>query len=804
MSLVLYRKYRPQRFSEVIGQEHVVKTLTNALSSGIISHAYLFSGPRGSGKCVKFDAKVVDVSSGEILTVEEIYKRKRINLLTLRSNYRLRTTKPSNFINDGIRPCYKVKTALGKEIETTLAHPFLTIKGWKKLSELKTGDYIGIPRVLPVFGKERMPEYQVRLIAHLIAEGSTGDPNGSIGFTNSDSILVNDFISAAKKFENIKIVRYDSKGTRTPTYRATQIIRHNWINQPGQSKNSIMGFAKNLGLVGQKSKTKTIPSIIFRLAKPIIGLFLRTLYSGDGSVDTSNRATISYYSSSKQLICQIQHLLLRFGIISRVRYKPAKFRNKLYPNWALEISNRESLLEFIKEIGFIGEKAKELQGLDSYLSDRPINPNCDVIPIEVWNLVKQEKEINNKSWVEIGKILNYKKPKKFSNTVRFRPSRNKLQICGEVFNSQEILNIATSDIYWDKITEIKYTGDFQVYDLVVPETHNFVADDFIVHNTTIARLFAKSLNCQNRKNGEFEPCNKCSSCLEIMQGNEMDLLEIDAASHRGIDDIRELRDGIKFTPTKSKYKVFIIDECHQLSKEAANALLKTLEEPPSHAVFILATTEIHKMIPTIISRCQRFDFRKLTVPEIIKRLEIISEKEKVKIEKPALELIALNSGGSIRDAESLLDQVLTFEQTSEAGKEIKAEEIKNLLGLVDIRIISEFCDFLSQKKAAEAINLLNDIIEKGSDIQEFTKALINYLRQTLILKITGPEMANPIITGLTKEEFLTLQKQAAVFKEEELRHALNLFMDAENQIKYSSIPQLPLELAIIETTGLKE
>ncbi len=322
--------------------------------------------------------------------------------------------------------------------------------------------------------------------------------------------------------------------------------------------------------------------------------------------------------------------------------------------------------------------------------------------------------------------------------------------------------------------------------------------------TTIARLFAKSLNCQNRKNGEFEPCNKCSSCLEIMQGNEMDLLEIDAASHRGIDDIRELRDGIKFTPTKSKYRVFIIDECHQLSKEAANALLKTLEEPPGHAVFILATTEIHKMIPTIISRCQRFDFRKLTVPEIIKRLEIVSEKEKVKIEKPALELIALNSGGSIRDAESLLDQVLTFEKTSEGSKEIKAEEIKNLLGLVDVKIISEFCDFLSQKKAGEAINFLNDIIEKGSDIQEFTKALINYLRQALILKITGPEMANSIITGLTKEEFLTLQKQAAVFKEEELRHALDLFMDAENQIKYSSIPQLPLELAMIEAIGLKE
>ena len=318
--------------------------------------------------------------------------------------------------------------------------------------------------------------------------------------------------------------------------------------------------------------------------------------------------------------------------------------------------------------------------------------------------------------------------------------------------------------------------------------------------TTMARLFAKSLNCQNRKNGEFEPCNKCSSCLEIMQGNEMDLLEIDAASHRGIDDIRELRDGIKFTPTKSKYRVFIIDECHQLSKEAANALLKTLEEPPGHAVFILATTEIHKMIPTIISRCQRFDFRKLTVPEIIKRLEIVSEKEKVKIEKPALELIALNSGGSIRDAESLLDQVLTFASIKTSA--IKAEEIKNLLGLVDVKIISEFCDFLSQKKAGEAINFLNDIIEKGSDIQEFTKALINYLRQGLLLKIMGKEIGNPIITGLTKEELEKLQKQTESFTEEELRKMMEFFIDAENKIKYSSIPQLPLELAIIESCGV--
>jgi len=292
-----------------------------------------------------------------------------------------------------------------------------------------------------------------------------------------------------------------------------------------------------------------------------------------------------------------------------------------------------------------------------------------------------------------------------------------------------------------------------------------------------------------------------------MEGNSIDLIEIDAASHRGIDEIRELKDGILFVPTKSKYKVFIIDESHQLTKEAANALLKTLEEPPSHAIFVLATTEIHKMIPTIISRCQRFDFRKLTLPEITKRLEIISQKEKVKVEKAALELIALNSGGSIRDGESLLDQILTFAGASEKGKEIKAEDIKDLLGLVEINLVSNFCDFIAQKKASEAVSFLNEIIDRGLDLQNFSKALINYLRQALILHLTAPsekEADNPVITGLTSEEFKKLAEQSALFKEDELRNILELFLDAENKMKYSSIPQLPLELAIIKAISPEE
>jgi DNA polymerase-3 subunit gamma/tau len=312
--------------------------------------------------------------------------------------------------------------------------------------------------------------------------------------------------------------------------------------------------------------------------------------------------------------------------------------------------------------------------------------------------------------------------------------------------------------------------------------------------TTLARILAKAVNCQDRKS--FEPCNKCFSCQEIMEGRAIDLIEIDAASNRGIDDVRELREGIRFSPTRLKYKVFIVDECHQLSREAANALLKTLEEPPPHAIFILATTEIQKMIPTIISRCQRFDFRRLRISEIVARLELLAKNEKVKIEKPALELIALNSGGSLRDAEGLLDQAITFSGTLHKEK-IEAEDIKNILGIVDTNLVKELIDLILEKKTAQALYFLNETLERGCDPQEFIKTLIRYVRQALIFKIS-PNFINPALSGLTKEGQEKLMAQTMHFKEADLRRILNLFLEAENKMKYSSIPQLPLELAIIE------
>jgi len=319
--------------------------------------------------------------------------------------------------------------------------------------------------------------------------------------------------------------------------------------------------------------------------------------------------------------------------------------------------------------------------------------------------------------------------------------------------------------------------------------------------TTTARIIAKAVNCLNRKADESEPCNQCANCLEISAGRAIDLIEIDAASHRGIDDIRELREGIKFAPTKLKYKVFIIDECHQLSKDAANALLKTLEEPPAHAIFILATTELHKILPTILSRCQRFDFRKLTLPELTGRLQKLADSEGVKIEKTALELVGLSAGGSVRDAESLLGQVLVYAGSTKKAA-VKAADVREILGIAEAKSVGEFIDILARKDAAAGVNYINTVFEKGYDVAEYAKSVINYLRQMMILSIVGANEAkndNFMVAGFTDEEFELLRKQTVAMGEANIKKTIEFFLAAQDKIKYSPIPQLPLELAIVDS-----
>jgi DNA polymerase-3 subunit gamma/tau len=313
-----------------------------------------------------------------------------------------------------------------------------------------------------------------------------------------------------------------------------------------------------------------------------------------------------------------------------------------------------------------------------------------------------------------------------------------------------------------------------------------------VGKTTIARILAKAANCENRKKDDYEPCNKCLACQEINQGKSLDIIEIDAASHTGVDDIRELRDGIRFSPTRLRYKVFIIDEAHQLSKAAFNALLKTLEEPPEYAIFILATTEIHKVPETIISRCQKFDFHRLSMEKIIERLTEIAKSEGVKIEKPALEMVAMNAEGGMRDAESLLGQIMALQD-----KNITLGEVKEILGTPDVAAAIEMINFLISKDARGAVIFINKLQDDGYDLAQFAKTLINYLRKMMILKIDS-DLAKLVAPEMTEEYKKIILEQGQKISFEDLNKLMRLLINAEYEIKNAALPQLPLELVVVE------
>jgi len=310
--------------------------------------------------------------------------------------------------------------------------------------------------------------------------------------------------------------------------------------------------------------------------------------------------------------------------------------------------------------------------------------------------------------------------------------------------------------------------------------------------TSIARILAKTVNCLDLK--DSITCEKCQNCNFINENKSLDIIEIDAASNTGVDNIRELRETIGLPPTALKYKVYIIDEVHMLSTGAFNALLKTLEEPPAHVIFILATTEIHKVPATIISRCQRFDFTRLPIQNIIEKLTLIAKSEKVAIDADSLEMIAIAAEGGMRDAESLLGQIISLED-----KNITAKEVEEILGATDRKFSAEIADLLIEKDATGAIAKINELMRDGYDLQIFTKSLINYLRQLMLLKIS-PELKNNFAYEATEEQIKKMLQQVEKTELPEIILTLNLLLEAQNKIAASMLPQLPLEIAFIRAT----
>lgn len=308
--------------------------------------------------------------------------------------------------------------------------------------------------------------------------------------------------------------------------------------------------------------------------------------------------------------------------------------------------------------------------------------------------------------------------------------------------------------------------------------------------TSTARILAKALNC--KEGPTPTPCNKCPNCLEITRSSNLDVLEIDGASNRGIDEIRNLRENVKFSTSNSKYKIYIIDEVHMLTEPAFNALLKTLEEPPAHVKFIFATTQPRKIISTIVSRCQRFDFRRISVKDIVSKLKEIAEDEKLKIDEEALYIIAKSAQGSLRDAESLLDQL-----SSNSSKKIKVEDVNSVLGSVGQEIIFQMTQKIIDKDTPGTLMLLNIIIEKGKELAFFVSELIEHFRNLMIAR----EVSNyKELIDTSDDNLKRIKEESESFSKEDLLYAFSLLSKVQYDMNYHPIKRIPLEMAIVKLT----
>jgi DNA polymerase III subunit gamma/tau len=309
-----------------------------------------------------------------------------------------------------------------------------------------------------------------------------------------------------------------------------------------------------------------------------------------------------------------------------------------------------------------------------------------------------------------------------------------------------------------------------------------------IGKTSIARIIAKAVNCPKAKDGD--PCDVCESCVAIRDGRYLDLIEIDAASNRGIDEMRDLREKVRFAPSMGPYKVYVIDEAHQLTNEAFNALLKTLEEPPPHVIFVLATTEAQRIPATIVSRTQRFDLRRIPHQKMVQQLTAIAKSEKWQVEPAALEAISRHAQGSLRDAESILDQVATFAE----GK-VRVDDVDELLGATDWEETSALFDAIAANDAAKAVGLVRTLVDDGRDLRLFVRRAMDHMRALVLVRAsdTLPETATESIGAV-------LRRQAPQFSLDRLAKIAHRLIEAEQQLRTGEGTPLPLELALLDLT----
>ncbi|MEG4321502.1 MULTISPECIES: replicative DNA helicase [unclassified Microcoleus] len=526
------------------------------------SDLIIVAGRPAMGKC-STDESVILQSDGSLVTIKEIYHKRQAELLTLGKDLQFHLTKPSAFIDDGIKPVFRITTRLGRFIETTITHPFLTIKGWRQLGEIQVGDKIAVPRKMDVFGKETIRDCEVKLLAYLIGDGCL--TQSAPHFTNGNTAILQDFAEAATNFGGLTL-RFNDKGRRAPEYRVIgdrksyrdsiknfgynlQIILlkrdfdpkklalelevpprlvRSWMEGiafPNQKlfsgicrvlrvepehiadegmdvintshKNPLTHWLEKLGLMGKNAHQKTVPDIVFRLRRSQVALFLNRLFSTDGwaTLLTSGQSQLGYCSVSEGLARHVQHLLLRFGIIAALKKRLVKYKNTRNPAWFIDITDAKSINIFISEIGIFGKEAA-LFKVKEALKNKEYHSNRDLIPVEAWEYLELAK--GNESWACLAKRAGIKG---YSNihVGKRALSRERFLVLATALDNLSLKQLANSEVYWDEIVSIEPMGNKQVYDLTIPETHNFVANDICVHNTAFCTNIAHHIAAGQQK-----------------------------------------------------------------------------------------------------------------------------------------------------------------------------------------------------------------------------------------------------------------------------------------------------------------
>jgi replicative DNA helicase len=564
-------KKQLEYIEEIAGREQLITGVATGftdldfMTSGLQRGDLIIIAARPSmGKCLAADSEVV-LADGSIVTIEEIYRRKQANLLTLGNDFRFCLTAPSAYIDDGIKPVYQVTTRLGRSVTSTAIHPFLTVDGWRQLRELRVGDRIAVPRRIEVFGTEHLGDGQVKVLAYLIGDGNLTRTTPS--FTNSNPSLQDDFAAALSDFPGLKVWLRDD-GQRTPTQHvagdfdyirsarqefasklrmlvprgearalalrlsvspslicmwrqgkciprpelftrlcaalsvSSELLAPNGLAAISRSsRNPLISWLDEIGIWGCSASQKAIPNVIFRLTRSQIALFLNRLFATDGWVAISGgqNPAIGYSSVSERLARQVQHLLLRFGIIGRLRKRSIKYQNERRPTWQIDITHATSLRTFAAEIGIFGKEEKLRRALTLLAPENNRN-NRDLIPVEAWGQIADAK--GSESWASLAKRASLEGQSNIHVGQRAL-SRNRLASLAQALENDHLQALAKSDLYWDEILSIEYLGEKQVYDLTVPETHNFVANDICVHNTAfclnIAQNAATRLQFHGRK-----------------------------------------------------------------------------------------------------------------------------------------------------------------------------------------------------------------------------------------------------------------------------------------------------------------